>query len=340
MGQLSRDYTQRKGENPPGMPSPKPLKLSAVLGPRDSYAFDFVAVGESSLDTICVVSQFPQPDEKQQMIQRLELPGGQAATAAVAAARLGWRAKYVGGIGDDRTGATIRACLRREGVECATTEKHGVPSRTAVILVDERTRRRTVLESRDDRLNLTPTDVDADHFKSGRILLVDGTDIETAHRAARVAREAGVRTLVDLDLCEPRALDLLALIDVVIVTKSFALAATRLDNVAGAAALLGERSRAAAVVVTIGEDGAVVWSQGETATVEGVEVDVVDTTGAGDAFRAGFAAAWLASPDDRPDLIEMVRFAARVAAFNCRAYGAQTGLPTMQDLSASQGVPV
>lgn len=316
------------------------LKLTLPLLPRNSCAYDFVAVGESSLDTVCVVSGFPGPDEKQPAIRRMDLPGGQAATAAVACRRLGWRSKYIGSIGDDEAGSTIRANLIREGVECVAVEKNGVPSRTAVVIVDEASGRRIVLECRDPRLNLGDDDVDPRHFTSGRILLIDGTDSATSIRAASLARAAGVRTIVDIDSIGPASMALLELIDVVIVPGRFAVAATGVSDLVAASSALADHLRSPVVILTAGEQGALLCSGGQTVVVKASEAEVADTTGAGDAFRAGFAAAWLNSRGNSPDLIDMVEFAARVAAMNCRAYGAQAGLPMSHELPLRQGGPV
>ena len=66
--------------------------------------FDVVGFGLNTIDLIAVVGRYPEPDSKQQMRDFVERPGGQAATAMTACARLGWRARYVGRFGNDPRG--------------------------------------------------------------------------------------------------------------------------------------------------------------------------------------------------------------------------------------------
>ena len=305
--------------------------LPRVL-PAGTRPFDFVAVGECSLDLLCVLPRFPQRDEKTRATALVELPGGQAATAAVACARLGWRSRYVGAIGADRAGTEVRRALEDEGVDVHAVIRTDAATRTAVVLVDQSSGRRTVLEARDDRLDVGDDELRVDVLRSGRVVLVDGSDPRLSLRAAREARAGGARTLVDIDRASAGIIDLLKHIDVVIAPAAL------VHELTGRAALdqalreLAAASGAIAVIATAGADGAVVWCDGVVTHIEAPPTSVTDSTGAGDAFRGGFAAGWLSSAGEEPDLIGITRFAARVAAWNCRALGAQTGLPTLADL--------
>jgi len=303
--------------------------MDGLLPPKwlQGPPFDVVAVGENSIDLLCVTSSFPAADNKQPLLQRLELPGGQATTAAVGCARLGLRSCYVGAVGDDANGARVRETLEREGVAMRVVTRPGVATRNAVVLIDAGGRR-SVLSSRDRRLDIAGGEIDDAIFTSAKLVLVDGSDLQLSHRAAAAAREAGVPTMCDLDDVSPDAIKLLELIDIVIVRADFVRTATGEPSLTAGLRHLAGRSGAEVVVVTDGANGAIGWSAGRVIEVKAEPVRVVDTTGAGDAFRAGFGAAWLGAAGESLDLIEMVRFAARVAALNCRDYGAQTALPT------------
>ena len=86
------------------------------------------------------------------------------ATAMVACARLGWRARYVGAVGDDETGVRVAATLAAEGVETFLVQRPGVASRMAVILVEPQAGRRTVLFRRDSALALDAGEVPPEIF--------------------------------------------------------------------------------------------------------------------------------------------------------------------------------
>jgi len=308
------------------------MKLPLALASSSSRPCDFLAIGENSLDRVCVCPSFPVTDSKQALHEYMELPGGQAATAAVACARLGFRSGYLGVCGDDAAGRQVADALQREKVDARIIVRPGANTRTAVILVDASSGQRAVLAVDGKGLSLDESLIDDSLFASARILLVDGTDPRFARRAAHAARAAGVRTLCDVDQSTPEVLALLREIDVVIAPEDFVRLATGCENSRAGVEALAAETGAAAVVATAGEDGVSAWCAGEFVTVAAHPVRAVDTTGAGDAFRGGFAAAWLSAGSEEPDLTAMLHFAAKVAALNCTRYGAQTGLPRPADL--------
>jgi len=300
--------------------------LGIPLPPAGAKAADVVCLGESSLDLVAVLDRFPEPDTKVDAAAFEMMMGGQAATAAVACARQGWRACYVGCLGADAWGDTIASSLASEQVAMSVVRRAGARSRTAIIVVERATGRRTIIEHRDARQRLRPGDIDPAVITSGRVLLVDATDIETSIAAARTAREAGIPTVVDIDRAEPGADALLAEIDVLVVTASFAAAhATDASPRTGLAAL-AERFRPAVAVATLGADGSVALCRGRDIRMPAPMVSVVDSTGAGDAFRGGFIAAWLRFGAEA-DLRVLLQYANATAAQNCTGLGAQTALP-------------
>ena len=149
-----------------------------------------------------------------------------------------------------------------------------------------------------------------------------------------MARAAGVATMVDVDYVWPGLHELLREVDIVVLPGSIAEVATGVSGVGAALAEIGRLSGAAAVVATLGPEGAIAWAGGQEIRVPAAAVDVVDTTGAGDAFRAGFAAGWLARAGTDPDLADLLTDASLVAGLACRGLGAQTSLPKALEVPA------
>ncbi|MGE5835751.1 MAG: carbohydrate kinase family protein [Acidobacteriota bacterium] len=302
-----------------------------VVPPRSSSRqFDVVGLGESSLDFVAVVASPIQPDSKLP-IERFEtMAGGQTATALVACARLGHRARYVGALGGDDAGTFIRRSLQQESVDVAAVTRDGVRSRVAVVLVDT-AGKRTILERRDPRLALEPSEVDESLVTSGRLLLVDCVDVEASIAAAKMAQRSGIPVIVDAEQPSPRIDDLLRAIDVIVVARTF------LDSFSGGAATgaalqrLDDEYQPALAVATLGPEGSLARYEGREIRTPALEVNVLDTTGAGDAFRGGFAASWLQS-GATTDVERLLRHANAVAGLNCRAVGAQAGLPYPTEL--------
>lgn len=298
-------------------------------------AFDFTAVGEISLDTIVLGPAADGAASKQRAQSIVDLPGGQAATAAVACRRLGWRSRWAGAIGDDDAGRRCIDALTQECVDANVVTRAGVPSRRALIHVESESGERRVFEARDPRLGITPGGIPNGIFTSTRILLVDATDPKHALHAARVARGAGVRTMIDVDYVWPGLDELLRSIDIVIMPGSIVERAAGVAGLGAALARIGRAAEALAVVATLGADGALGWTREEEVRAPAIKTNTaIDTTGAGDAFRAGFAASWLGRPGGKPNLGELLADANLVAGLSCRALGAQTALPQALEVPA------
>jgi sugar/nucleoside kinase (ribokinase family) len=296
------------------------MKLGRTLRLWASATADFAALGENSLDTL-VIASGPGHAGKQRASALVELPGGQAV------ARLGWRSRYIGVVGDDAAGEVVTRALKTAHVDPVLSIRAGVQTRRAVIVVDDVSGDRRVYERRDPALALSGADAPDTVFADTRILLIDLCDPPAALRAAQVARAADVRTLVDVDRPDSSLAALFRLVDLIVVPEG-ALAAIAGTGEAGRAlARLSEESGAAAVIATLGSEGAIAVCQGREVRSAAHPVSVVDTTGAGDAFRAGLAAGWLARGAEDPDLAELLADANLVASLNCRALGAQTALP-------------
>lgn len=294
---------------------------------------DVVALGENSLDFVAVAADDDAARQaaKRSLAQFRLQPGGQMATAAVACARLGVRTRYVGAFGADEWGARARAPLDAEGVEVVDLAPAGVPGRVAVILVDG-SGDRVVHEYRDSRLRIDPDAVTSDLVADARVLLVDATHPSAAIRAVAHARAARTISIVDVDRASHQTDALLAAVDVVVLPEIFAHAWTGAIDPRDALRRAAARCpQAALVAITRGPHGVLACAGDELVSVPAFHVDAVDTTGAGDAFRAGLAVALLASGPSA-SLEDVLRFASAVAALNCRAVGAQGGLPVIDDV--------
>jgi sugar/nucleoside kinase (ribokinase family) len=302
-----------------------PVRLPFTV-PAVGRRCDIVGFGLNSVDLLAVVAEYPASDTKQRLQRFARLPGGQTATALVTCARLGWRASYIGSFGDDELGGLSRDSLVDEGVDVAGSRVvAGATNEFAIILVDARTGERTVLWDRPPALMFASSDVDHDMVTAGRMLIVDGLDTAAAAEAARVARRRGIPTVIDIERVRPGTADLLANVDAIIAATEFPALFTGYDDLGRALAAIGRESGAAVVCVTLGREGSLTWSCGREMRTPAYPVDCVDSTGAGDAFRGGFAAACLRSPDG--DLEDVLRYANAVAALNCRALGARGAIP-------------
>jgi sugar/nucleoside kinase (ribokinase family) len=306
--------------------------------PAAARRFDVVGLGQNSIDLVARVPEFPRPNSKVPIDHLRWLPGGQVASALVGCARLGWRTCYIGRFGDDELGARGRESLEREGVALAIPSSSGSRSRFAIVLVDARTGDRTVLWDRDPGIAVRPEDVPADVVQDARVLLVDCEDVGASIRAATIARAQGVITVVDVEAVVAGVHDLLPLIDVVIASEGFPEAVTGELDRRRALAVLAERYGSALACVTLGPQGSLALQGRDYIETPAFPVACVDSTGAGDAFRAGFIAGLLRWGGADP--AALLRHANAVAALACRAAGARDGLPVADEVDALLGAPV
>ena len=291
-------------------------------------ATDVIGVGEVSLDLVLELESLLASGGKQRVRNERVSPGGQVATCLLGCARLGLRTAFFAAVGDDGAGDKALEPLRAAGVDVASVQvvEDGT-TRQAVVLVEAASGERSVLERRDPRVRIARAALDPSRIGATRAVVIDATDPDASHWAARVAREAGAIVFLDVDEVADPLEKILPLIDFPVVSQRFAEEiGSRASVLSGLEALC--RAGARVAVATLGERGALALSDGRVVGSGAFEVAPVDTTGAGDAFRAGFVAAVLAGEE----LETSLRAANAVAALNCVARGAQGGLPTRAEL--------
>jgi ribokinase len=225
-------------------------------------------------------------------------------------------------VGDDPEGAAALALLEAEGVETAQVRRvPGVATGVGFILVDAQGHNAIAVDLGANR-SLSPADLDrAEPLIATADVVLAQLEIapETALYALRLARRHGVRALLNPAPAVPLAAADLALVDVLSPNLSEArlLAGLPAGEPAALATALW-RAGVATVVVTLGEEGALLRDQSGAMPVPAYyEADAQDTTGAGDAFSAALAVAL----GEGRALPEAVDFACAAGAYSVRSPG-------------------
>lgn len=296
-----------------------------------SHLFDVVGLGSNSIDLLAVVAEYPASNSKQRLQRFARLPGGEIATAMVTCVRLGWRSRYIGTFGDDDLGRLSRASLDSEGVDTSAARTiAGATNQFAVILVDARSGDRTVLWDRHPGLAMSAEAVAEEDVTSGRVLIVDCHETAAATQAAKYARAARIPTIIDVEKVRPGIGELLQHIDAVIAAQTFPGDLTGYDEPGRALEAIAREFDTPLVCVTLGRDGSLARCNGREIRTPPFPVDCLDSTGAGDVFRGGFAAGCLRAPDGHIE--DVLSYANAVAALNCRALGARGAVPTRAEV--------
>ncbi len=292
----------------------------------NSPEVDLVAVGLNATDTLIQIDHFPDPGSKVEYSSAQNLPGGKAATTAVACAEWGLKTRYVGKLGNDAAAALHKQCFADSKVDAKLIYVDGAASPQSLILVDAEGER-TVLCQRDERLTLSPHELEREWITSARVLHTDGRDTEAATLAAEWAHEAGIPVVADLDEIYPDVDKLLVQIDYLIVSRDFPTRYTGLTNLPSALKEIQLRFGSKLAAATLGAEGVLAWDGRELMHVPAFKVPARDTTGAGDVFHAGFIYGLLKAWP----LHRQLEYACAAAALNCMAIGAR-GIQSIEQI--------
>ena len=279
-------------------------------------------------------------------------PGGAPANVAVAVARLGAEAAFIGSVGDDLFGDFIMQALQAEGVHTASVTRQSSPTRTSLAFVEiaaDGARSFTFYRSSPaaDEM-LAPEDVapeavaGADFVNFGSIPLLKDPAASAVHEVARLANENGVPVAFDVNLrvhlweSVDRAREAVEpLLDSSTVVK---LGDDEVEPLLGtgdydvAARNLLERG-VSLVLISLGPDGAFYASEGFSGTVPAYRVEVVDATGAGDAFLAATLVHLAGAEWDEERVREAVLRGTAAGSLACTGFGAMSALPTQEKLN-------
>jgi sulfofructose kinase len=290
---------------------------------------DVVGVGLNATDTTIQIAEFPECGSKVEYDSERVTPGGQVASTVVACHTWGLSTRYVGKLGDDDAARLHAREFARTGVEAQLVYVPETASARSLILVDRRGER-TVMCRRDERVVLRPEELKREWIVNARALHVDGHDTAAATRAAGWAREAGVPVVADLDEIYPGVDALIEKIDYLIVSRDFPGRLTGEMNLKAALREIQVRYGCGLTAATLGPDGVLAWDGERFHYAAAYRVAVVDTTGAGDIFHAGFIYGLLQgwTLDRRLD------FSCAAAAMNCMAEGARGGIRPVQAIEA------
>lgn len=288
-----------------------------------------ICVGHAALDYVYRIEAFPPQPTKVRSLEHIESGGGMAANAAAAIARLGGSVELWSRTGGDSAGERIHKLLAAEGVDIAHVRTfENARSSTSAVIVDN-AGERLIIGERDHAMPMEASWLPLDRIAGAAAVLSDLRWVEGTREAFTAARAHGVPTLLDADLGGGGILEeFLGLADYAIFSEPALEAfAPGLPESEQLAAVLKAGVRHAGV--TRGASGYSWLSKsGSGGHQPAFAAEVVDTTGAGDAFHGAFA--WALAEGMAPQ--DCARAASAAAALKCRRLGARAGLPTRAEL--------
>jgi len=297
---------------------------------------DIIVIGSLNMDLVTQTSRLPLPGETIHGMQFKMVPGGKGANQAAAAALLGGNVYMAGSVGGDSFGTQLTQNLSRKGVN--TEYVLTVPETStgiASILVDEHGENSIVVVA-GANFKVKKEDIDAVKpliARCGFMMLQFEIPLDVVAYAVETARQLGVKTVLNPAPAYQKGSAFIHLVDYLILNETeielfSGIKVTGHEMAEQAARVLLKRG-VQTVLVTLGGDGVLLVNENTVQHVPAWKVKVVDTTAAGDAFTAGFTVALA----DGKSLEEAVDYANVVGAITVTRFGAQTSLPTRDEVA-------
>lgn len=296
-----------------------------------------IVIGSSNTDMVITSPKLPLPGETVLGNDFDIIGGGKGANQAVAAARAGGNVMFVTKVGDDDFGKNAVYAYQKDNIDTSNiTIDSDKPSGVAVILVDEKTGQNSIVVAPGSNSKLSVNDIDAikNEIESADAVLVQlEIPIETVEHALKIAKEAGVKTILNPAPAQILTDSFLSYVDIITPNET----ETNLliginpdddDNIEKAASKLLEKVNETALI-TLGSKGVYYkCKDGNKGYVETTKVNAVDTTAAGDVFN-GYLVAQLA---DNKDLPTAIKLANKAATLSVTRKGAQPSIPLVKEL--------
>ena len=293
---------------------------------------DVVGIGPVTWDRFVIVPRLPGPNERVKSIRIEEVSGGISTTILSALHRWKLKCRLVSVVGYDEHSLRIVDDLTQEGLETdGLLRMEDVDGLSNIILVDNRNGTRSLIQGphfRSGPVPIRPELLRPWWFENARVLHIETTADDCALEAIEIAKRNHMKVLVTLsDRPEPRTAEVLRQADWIIAEASVATELTKELEPSQAAYALHLMTDVP-TIVTCGPDGCYYVQGRQTIYQAAVDVPVVDRTGAGAVFHAGFLygilAAW--------DIEKTLRLACWVAGMACREVGGRKGIPSEEQI--------
>lgn len=301
-----------------------------------------ICLGNTTIDKIWPLTKLPSAGGKYRASDYLEVGGGMAANAAVAVAVLGGSVAYWGRAGEDNAGHTMKKEMGSYGVDISHFRLFdGARSSTSAVLVASNGER-AIINFRGSGIPDDPAWLPWEVVKQAQAVHADIRWIEGACMLYKAARTANIPTVLDGETATAEAFAAtLPLVEHAVFSEpglaSF-IGVRKLENTAARIEALNKvRALGCRVAaLTRGEKGIIWIDESGTHRQASFEVNVVDTTGAGDVFHGAYTLAL----GEGAKVADAMRFASAVAALKCTRHGGRAGIPTREEVNtflAQQG---
>lgn len=301
-----------------------------------------VVIGSLNQDTVIETSKMPEKGETVHGKDILLVPGGKGANQAYAAGKLGGRVQMVGAVGDDAPGRTLVENLESVGVDVSCVARlPGIPTGQAFIMVDENGENSiTLIAGSNAHVSEAMIQQHISCIEDADIVILQlEIPFKTVEYVKNLAVSLRKTVIVDpapaiaglpdsfwagIDYIKPNETELSILVNRPL---------KHLDDVKCAARHMLEKG-VKGILVTLGGDGCLLATSEKEEYFPAYKVNAVDTTAAGDSFTAAFALALSMGKSCE----EAVRFGQKVSSIAVTRKGAQTSIPTLEEVLSKEAL--
>ena len=287
-------------------------------------------IGGINQDIVATSDNHLRPGETLTGTSLAYYPGGKGANQAIAAARAGSSVTMIGCTGNDAFGTGLREYLAKSDVDISkVTVKEDVPTGTALIIVAKGENSIMVILGANGQV--TPESIQGIDFQSEDLVVAQlETPLETTLQAFEAARSVGAKTLLNPSpISGTIEQELLNATDVLVINEH---EFTSIFNAPLDSLLNGKANRpeqfSGTLVITLGDKGVSIWDDDESIKQEGRNVDVLDSTGAGDCFMGYLASAL----HEKQGLSSAIKLANVAASISVTRAGAASSIPVREEV--------
>ncbi len=288
-----------------------------------------IGIGHVTCDIVCPLDGWPAIDTKTVLPGIMLAGGGPTANTLAGLARLGIGTAIVGQLSDDVLGRYTLEAHRTDGVDISHLRLDpAAVSPVSVLLSDLAAGTRTIFLTKGGHTQLDPDVLDLAWLAQAQVLHFDGHQLPASLAAAKAAQGwPQVTCVLDAGSLREGMLELAKLCDVVIASRRFASDATGESDPTVALRALAAKGFSS-IGITCGKEGSYFMDHGQVRFQQAYVVNTQDTTGAGDAFQAGYIYGLLQCWP----IAQRLRWASAVAALKCKGLGARSTLPSVNEV--------
>jgi sulfofructose kinase len=292
----------------------------------NSAIIDCLGLGIIPLDILFTIPAFPASGQKVDASSVIVQGGGPVPNTMVGMARLVHKTAVIAAVGNDWAGKVSIEELRNERVNTSHIIVKKAKSAMASGFIESGSGQRTIALYRN--ISVYPRDLKTSDYPLPRIIHLDGRDLVACIKLAKWGRKVGAEISFDVGSMRNDVSPIFPLVDHLVVADAFAMPFTRTKSARSAILKLAKLCHGE-IVVTEGIRGALGWDRENFHFQPAFKVTNVDTTGAGDAFHAGYLHGLLCGQS----MPERLRFGAGTAALKCTKPGARTGAPRLAEVT-------